>query len=100
LSWGGAGRCPAPGSLVDEGVGGRIEQHGAPGHAGGQPAKSEPCYRDLVALLENTYGDKSPALAQPLASQAKALRALGRAPEADAVEKRLQELQQPSAGIN
>jgi len=51
-------------------------------------------------LLENTYGDKSPALAQPLASQAKALRALGRAPEADAVEKRLQELQQPSAGIN
>jgi hypothetical protein len=65
-----------------------------------QPAKSEPCYRDAIALVEKTYGDKSPALAQPLASEAKALRALGRNSEADAVEKRLQQLQQPSAGIN
>lgn len=65
-----------------------------------QPAKSEPCYCDFIALLEQIYGDKSPALAQALASQAKALRALGRGSEADAVDKRLQQLQQPSAGMN
>lgn len=65
-----------------------------------QPAKAEPCYRDDIALLERTYGDKSPALAQPLTSQAKALRTLGRASEADAVERHLQNLQQPTAGVN
>ena len=65
-----------------------------------QPVKAEACDRRLIVVMEKTYGANSPVLASTLASEAKALRDLGRSAEAEMVEKRLQELQQPAAGVN
>ena len=65
-----------------------------------QADKAEACDRQLVVLMEKTYGENSPVLASTLTSQAKALRALGRNAEAEDVEKRLQGLQKSTVGLN
>lgn len=65
-----------------------------------QAEKAEACDRQLIVLMEKTYGENSPVLAPTLTSQAKALRALGRNAEADEVEKRLHGLQNSTVGLN
>jgi hypothetical protein len=64
-----------------------------------QPTKVESCDRHLVALVEKNYGP-NPILASVLTSEAKALRALGRESDAIVIEKRLQSLSHPVAGVN
>lgn len=65
-----------------------------------QPEKTEACDRQLIVLMEKTYGQNSPVLAPTLTSQAKALRALGRNAEADDAEKRIQGLKSSTVGLN
>jgi tetratricopeptide (TPR) repeat protein len=65
-----------------------------------QAEKAEACDRQLIPLIEKTYGENSPVLAPALTSRAKALRALGRSVEAEGVEKRLQGLQNSTVGLN
>jgi tetratricopeptide (TPR) repeat protein len=55
----------------------------------GKPDKLEPCNRQTLAILEKQYGPNSPQLASTLTSEARALRGLGRAKEAEDVENRL-----------
>jgi len=66
----------------------------------GEPAKAEPCSRQLLTLMEQVYGANSPALAPVLAGESKALRQLGRTAEADDVDRRMQSLKQITVGPN
>ena len=66
----------------------------------GQAEKAEPCDRQLLKLMEQLYGSNNAALAPILASEAKALRRLGRGAEAEEVERRMQALPQLSVGSN
>jgi len=59
----------------------------------GKPDKSQPCHARLVALVEKQFGFDSPYLVRDLTAEADALRKLGRAGEADLIQKRLQSLQ-------
>jgi tetratricopeptide (TPR) repeat protein len=65
-----------------------------------QPATIESCDRELLPIMEALYGTNNAALAPVLASQAKALRGLGRTNEATKVEDRLKSLQQSVAAVN
>jgi len=58
-----------------------------------KPDRSEPCDRQLLTILEKQFGENSPQLVSTLASEAKALRSLGRTEEAAQVEKRLESIQ-------
>jgi tetratricopeptide (TPR) repeat protein len=66
----------------------------------GQPGKSEPCDRHLLAVLEKQHGANSPVLASTLTSEAQALRSLGRAEEAAKVEERLKSIQALASAPN
>jgi hypothetical protein len=55
--------------------------------------KLEPCNSRLLAVTEKQYGADSTVLLSTLASEAQALRRLGRAEEAVKVEKHLQAIQ-------
>jgi tetratricopeptide (TPR) repeat protein len=63
--------------------------------AWGKPDKSESYDRLLLAVLEKQIGPNSFMLAPILASEAKALRALGRNDEAASVEARMNALPPP-----
>jgi tetratricopeptide (TPR) repeat protein len=64
----------------------------------GEAAKSEPCNRELVTLMEPVYGANNAALAPALAGESKALRELGRSVEADDLDRRRQSLEQTAPG--
>ena len=51
------------------------------------------CYAKLVGIGEKRFGPNNSLLAQPLASEANALRALGRNDEAATIEQRIKKLQ-------
>jgi len=61
-----------------------------------KPDKSAPCHARLVALYEKQFGNESPYLVRDLNAEAQALRKLGKADEAAAIERRTQTIQ--SAG--
>ena len=63
-----------------------------------QTDKAEPCYRQLLPLMEQVYGANSQALAPVLTGESQALRALGRTAEADDVDRRMQSLQPVAPG--
>jgi hypothetical protein len=54
-----------------------------------QADKAATCNRILLAVLEKRYGTESPILVNTLASEAKALRTLGRVAEADKFDQRV-----------
>ncbi|MGB6430585.1 MAG: tetratricopeptide repeat protein [Candidatus Acidiferrales bacterium] len=66
----------------------------------GKPDKSEAADHQLIAILEKQFGPADPILARPLASEAKALRSLGRTDEAAAIEQRLNAIEQSTAKTN
>jgi tetratricopeptide (TPR) repeat protein len=57
-----------------------------------KPEKAEPRYRQLLAALEKQYGPDSPVLLSTLSDEAKTLRKLGRAEEAEKYEQRVQSI--------
>lgn len=59
----------------------------------GKPDKSAGCYAQMVAMGENRFGADNPILAQPLTSEANALRAIGRNEDAAKIEQRIKTLQ-------
>ncbi len=63
-----------------------------------QTDKAVACNRQLLAVLEKQFGESSPQLVNTLASQAKALRKLGQAAEADKIDQRLAQIR--AATIN
>jgi hypothetical protein len=62
-------------------------------NAWGQPTKSEPCARQLLAVLEKQFRENSLPIVSVLKSQAHALRSLGRGEEAAKVELRIKTIQ-------
>lgn len=62
--------------------------------------KTEACARELLPVMEQAYGSNSTALAPLLTLEAKALRELGRAPEAEQVELRKESLTQTAVNAN
>jgi hypothetical protein len=62
-----------------------------------KPDKSAPCDKRLLTVLEKQYGTTSPVIVSTLVSEAKALRSLGRADEAAAVQKRIDSIQTSAA---
>jgi tetratricopeptide (TPR) repeat protein len=67
---------------------------------GKKPQETIDCQTRVIALLERTYGPNSFGLAQPLESEEKALRALGRNGEADQIAARLKTIQAAPASLN
>ena len=57
-----------------------------------KPEKAEPRYRQLLAALQKQYGPDSPVLLSTLSNEAKTLRKLGRAEEAEKYEQRIQSI--------
>lgn len=66
----------------------------------GEPEKSAPCHARLVSLAERQFGPSSYYLVRDLSAEAQALRQLGRATEAAAVEQRVQTIQSALSGLN
>jgi tetratricopeptide (TPR) repeat protein len=66
----------------------------------GKPDKAEPVYRQMLGVGEERFGADSPALLTALAGEAKALRALGRTPEAEKIEQRMQSIQAAETKTN
>ena len=66
----------------------------------GKPDKSAPCHARLVSIEEKQFGADSPYLVRDLTAEAEALRKLGRADEANEIQKRLQSLQSAQANPN
>jgi tetratricopeptide (TPR) repeat protein len=66
----------------------------------GQAAKAATCASELMPVMEKAYGTNSKALAPLLTLQAKALRALGRAGEAEEAERRMESLTQATVTPN
>jgi tetratricopeptide (TPR) repeat protein len=58
-----------------------------------KPEKSAPCHARLVALYEKHFGNESPYLVRDLNAEAQALRKLGKADDAAAVERRTETIQ-------
>jgi tetratricopeptide (TPR) repeat protein len=65
-----------------------------------KPEKLEPCEKQLLGILETQYGSTSPVLATVIASEAKALRSLGRNDEAARLEDRLASIRAASMKPN
>jgi tetratricopeptide (TPR) repeat protein len=55
----------------------------------GKPDQSDACNKKLLTVLEKQYGENSPFIVKVLETDAKALRGMGRATDADAVDKRV-----------
>ena len=68
--------------------------------AWGKPEKSEPCDRQLLAVLEKQWGENSLQLVSTLKSQAQAFRALGRNEEATKIEQRIKSIQATAMNQN
>ena len=63
----------------------------------GEAQKSQPCWHRATELMAQRMGQNNPQLAQSLTNEATALRKLGRADEALAIEQRVAKLQTASA---
>lgn len=59
----------------------------------GKSDKSADCYAQMVAMGEKRFGADNPILAQPLTSEANALRSIGRNEDAAKIEQRIKALQ-------
>lgn len=58
-----------------------------------KPDKAEPCYAHSLVVAEKEFGEGSPQIAPILTADAGALRKLGKAQDADKLEKRAAQLQ-------
>jgi tetratricopeptide (TPR) repeat protein len=65
-----------------------------------QPAKAAECDRILLVVLEKQYGENSPVLVSTLASQAKALHALGHQDEATKLDQRVAQIRAATMNPN
>ena len=65
-----------------------------------KPDKAAACDQQLIVVLEKQYGAKSPVLAGTLANQAKALRKIGRAQEADKIDERVASIRAATMASN
>jgi len=63
---------------------------------GDKPDKGQACWHRVTELMAVQYGENSPKLTESLGSEAKALRKLGRADEAEKVEERIAKIHQTS----
>jgi tetratricopeptide (TPR) repeat protein len=61
-----------------------------------KPDKGQPCWHRATDLMATQFGENSPNLTESLASEAKALRKLGRADEAEKVEERIAKIHRTS----
>ena len=62
------------------------------------PEKAEPCYARSLAIMEKQYGDSSPQIASSLTADAAQLRKLGKADQADKLEKQAASLRSSTMG--
>jgi tetratricopeptide (TPR) repeat protein len=66
----------------------------------GKPDKAVDCYAKLAAITQRRFGAENPVVAQPLTSEASALRSLGRNEEAAKIEQRIKALQASASNQN
>jgi tetratricopeptide (TPR) repeat protein len=66
----------------------------------GKSKESDACDQRMIALVEKQYGKNSPAMVPILMSDAKALRALGRNTDAEAMEQRVAQIRSTSMQPN